>query len=209
MRQVGLVGGSWRERRDADSTNVTLLAGLRDDPRNQAMWREFDRSYRPLIYEWCLGWRLQPADAEDVTQAVLARLVEKMRTFRYDPSQNFRGWLWTVTRRVVAGYLSRRRRAPDVGGEVIAEMLAKIEAREEIVRAAEAGHDRELLEEALRRVRGRVPSQQWDAFRLTALESRSGADASKELGMLVSTVYSSKCKVQKLVGKELRRLDGG
>ena len=49
MRQVGLVGGSWMERRDADSTGATLLAGPRDDPRNPAVWREFDRSYRPLV----------------------------------------------------------------------------------------------------------------------------------------------------------------
>jgi RNA polymerase sigma-70 factor (ECF subfamily) len=54
-----------------------------------------------------------------------------------------------------------------------------------------------------------VSGQQWDAFRLTALEGLSGADAAARLGMLVVTVYSAKSKVQKLVRDEIRRLDGG
>ena len=93
------------------------------------------------------------------------------------------------------------------GDEVIEEMLLNVEAQDGLVGAVEAAYDRELLDEALRRVRERVPAQQWDAFKLTALESMSGADASRALGMLVSTVYSSKSKVQKLVREELQRLD--
>ena len=195
------------DRRETDATSVTLLAKLSEDPENQAVWQEFVRRYRPLIYACCLTWHLQPADAEDVTQAVLARLVEKMRSFRYDPSQSFRGWLKTVTRRVLANYLAKRRRDQDFGGGVVEVMLENIEAREGLVQAVEAGYDRELLDEALRRVRQRVPARQWEAFRLTALESMSGADASKRLGILVGTVYSSKSKVQRLIREELRRLD--
>lgn len=194
--------------RDTDATSVTLLARLRDRPTDQAIWQEFVRRYRPLIYASCRKWQLQPADAEDVTQAVLARLLDKMGTFQYDPTQSFRAWLRTVTRRVLANELSRRRRVQGSGDSVIVMMLANIEARDGLIQAVEAGYDRELLDEALRRVRQRVAPQQWEAFRLTALESMSGADASKQLGMLVSTVYSSKSKVQKLVREELERIDG-
>jgi RNA polymerase sigma factor (sigma-70 family) len=195
------------DRRDSDATSVTLLLKLRDDPANPAVWQEFVRRYRPLIYGFCLTWHLQPADAEDVTQAVLARLVKKMRDFRYDPARSFRGWLKTVTRRVLTNELARRRREQGSGDSVIERMLENVEAREGLFQAVETAYDRELLDEAMRRVRERVPPQQWEAFRLTALESMSGADASKTLGMLISTVYSSKSKVQKLVREELRRLD--
>ncbi len=194
----------WRE---SDATSVTLLAKLREDPTNQAVWQEFVRRYRPLIHGICLSWHLQPADAEDVTQAVLARLVHKMQDFRYDPAQSFRGWLKTVTRRVLANELLKRPRERVGSDGVVEEMLENVEARDGLVGAVEAAYDRELLDEALRRVRERVPTQQWDAFRLTALESMSGADASRALGMLVSTVYSSKSKVQKLVREEVQRLD--
>ncbi len=195
-------------QRETDPTSVTLLAKLRDRPNDQAVWQEFVRRYRPLIYASCRKWQLQPADAEDVTQAVLARLLEKMAKFQYDPSQSFRAWLRTVTRRVLTNELSRRRRDQGSGDGAVVAMLANIEARDGLIQAVEAGYDRELLDEALRRVRERVAPQQWEAFRLTALESMSGADASKQLGMLVSTVYSSKSKVQKLVREELERIDG-
>jgi RNA polymerase sigma factor (sigma-70 family) len=195
------------DRRDTDSTSASLLAKLRDDPTNEAVWQEFVRRYRPLIYGFCLNWRLQPADAEDVTQAVLARLVKKMRDFRYDPAQRFRGWLMTVTHRVLANELAKRRRERVCGDGVVERMLENAEARDGLVQAVETAYDKELLDEALRRVRERVSAQQWDAFRLTALESKSGVDASQALGMLVSTVYSSKSKVQKLVREELQRLD--
>ena len=135
------------------------------------------------------------------------RLVEKMRGFRYDPSRSFRAWLKTVIHHVLANELRKHRREQGSGDTVVEQMLQNVEAREGIVQAVEAAYDRELLDEALCRVRERVPAQQWDAFRLTALESKSGLDASKALGMLISTVYSSKSKVQKLVREELRRLD--
>jgi RNA polymerase sigma factor (sigma-70 family) len=199
--------GSRMDWRETDATSVTLLVKLRDDPTNQAVWQEFVRRYRPLIYGFCLSWHLQPADAEDITQAVLTRLVNKMRDFRYDPAQSFRGWLKTVTRHVLANELAKRRRERVAGDGVVVEMLLNVQAQDGLVGAVEAAYDRELLDEALRRVRERVPAQQWDAFRLTALESMSGADASRTLGMLVSTVYSSKSKVQKLLREELRRLD--
>jgi RNA polymerase sigma factor (sigma-70 family) len=195
------------ERRESDATSVNLLAKLHDDPTNQVAWLEFVRRYRPVIYEFCLNWHLQPADAEDVAQAVLARLVEKMRKFHYDPTQSFRGWLKTVTRRVLTNELAKRRREHGSGAGAVEQMLENVEAREGLVQAIEMGYDRELLDEALRRVRERVPPQQWDAFRMTALESKSGAEVSQALGLLVGTVYSSKSKVQKLLREELRRLD--
>jgi RNA polymerase sigma-70 factor (ECF subfamily) len=53
-----------------------------------------------------------------------------------------------------------------------------------------------------------VPGQQWEAFRLTALEGLSGAEVGARLGMLVATVYTAKSKVQKVVREEARRLEG-
>lgn len=49
-----------------------------------------------MVYRWCRRWHLQDADAEDVTQAVLAKLTGKMGSFEYDPARSFRAWLKTV-----------------------------------------------------------------------------------------------------------------
>src|SRR3954454_20954889 len=79
------------------TTRVTLLTQLRQDPSDQAGWDEFVECYGRHIYRWCRQWKLQDADAEDVTQDILLKLIQKLRAFTYDPSRSFRGWLKTVT----------------------------------------------------------------------------------------------------------------
>ena len=53
------------------TTRVTLLARLRQDPTDQAAWDRFVEQYGRHIYRWCRQWKLQDADAEDVTQDIL------------------------------------------------------------------------------------------------------------------------------------------
>lgn len=77
-------------------TSSSLLARLRQGDTDQASWGEFVRRYGPLILGWCRHWRLQETDAQEVTQAVLVKLVEKMRTFSYDPARSFRAYLKTL-----------------------------------------------------------------------------------------------------------------
>jgi RNA polymerase sigma-70 factor (ECF subfamily) len=192
----------------AETTSITLLGKLRDQPTDAAAWQDFVRRYRPRIYTFCLAFPLQPADADDVTQTVLLKLIAKMPEFRYDPTQSFRAWLRTVTRHVLCDFLTERQRAQGSGDSHIVRLLDNVEAREGLAQQLEAEFDQELLEEALRRVRAQVPAQQWDAFRLTALEGLSGAEAGAQLKMLVATVYTAKSKVQKLVRDQIRCLEG-
>jgi RNA polymerase sigma factor (sigma-70 family) len=188
-----------------DRTSVTLLLRVRDEPPESPAWRDFVACYGPRIRAFCLARRLQPADADDVTQAVLLKLTAAMRRFRYDPTRSFRAWLRQVTRNAVVDFLTERRVA---GGDAI-DRLDQIEAREGLACELEAGYERELLEEAMRRVRSRVPERQWEAFRLTALEGLSGAEAGERLDMLVATVFTSRSKVQKLLREEVARLGEG
>src|SRR5437588_4252925 len=95
----------------------------------------------------------------------LLKLVARMRDFRYDPAQSFRGWLKTVTRHILSDFLSERQRDQGSGDSEVLRLLANVEAREGVVRQLEAEFDQELLEEALRRVQQCVPSQRWEAFR--------------------------------------------
>src|SRR4051794_32986652 len=79
------------------TTRVTLLAQLRHDPSDEASWAEFVDRYGRHIYRWCRQWKLQDADAEDVTQDILMKLTRKLRDFSYDPTRSFRSWLKTIT----------------------------------------------------------------------------------------------------------------
>src|SRR5437762_155337 len=91
-------------------TSASLLGRLGSNPEDGAAWSEFVLRYGPKILQWCRGWRLQQADAEDVTQDVLLRVARQMQTFRYDPSRSFRAWLRTVAYRAWCDWLEARSR---------------------------------------------------------------------------------------------------
>jgi RNA polymerase sigma factor (sigma-70 family) len=196
------------ESASPSETSASLLGRLKRDPTDQAAWTEFVRRYGPKVYGWCRRWKLQQADAQDVVQTILQKLAVKLRNFAYDPALSFRGWLRTITEHAVSDFLAERRR-PGLGSgdSEILDRLEKIEARVDLLERLKEEFDQEILEEALARVQTRVPPQRWEAFRLTALEGLSGAEAAQRLGMKVATVFTAKSKVQKLVQEEIRRLE--
>jgi RNA polymerase sigma factor (sigma-70 family) len=189
-------------------TRITLLGRLRRDPTNQAAWGEFVEHYGAKIYGWCRKWNLQEADAQDVTQNVLLKLAQKLREFTYDPSRSFRAWLKTLTHHAWSDYLEIRQR-PGLGSgdSQVGAMLHSVEARDDLVKHLEAEFDRELLDEAMLRVRLRVAPQTWQAFVLTALEGLSGADAAPRVPMQVAQVFVAKRRVQKMLQEEVAKLE--
>jgi RNA polymerase sigma-70 factor (ECF subfamily) len=189
-------------------TRITLLGRLRRDPSDQRAWGEFVEHYGSKIYGWCRKWNLQEADAEDVTQNVLLKLAQKLREFAYDPSRSFRAWLKTLTRHALSDFLeSRPRSGLGSGDSQVADMLQCLEAREDLVKHLEAEFDRELLEEAMVRVRLRVAPQTWQAFALTAFEGLSGAQAAERIPMQVAQVFVAKRRVQKMLREEVAKLE--
>lgn len=193
----------------ADSgTRITLLGRLRRDPSNEKAWAEFVDHYGAKIYAWCRKWNLQEADAQDVTQNVLLKLARKLSEFTYDPSRSFRAWLKTLTHHAWSDFLEGRGR-PGLGSgdSRDADALASVAARDDLVRRLEEEFDRELLEEAMLRVRLRVAPQTWQAFTLTALDGLSGADAAARIPMQVAQVFVAKRRVQKMLREEVAKLE--
>jgi RNA polymerase sigma-70 factor (ECF subfamily) len=191
-------------------TSATLLARLRDPAVDAEAWAEFVRRYGPLVYRWCRHWRLQEADAQDVTQDVLARLVVRLRDFQYDPARCFRAYL-----RTVAGYAwrdllaDRRRREVARGDTAQRDLLEGVEARDDLARRLDEEYDRELLERATERVRARVEPKTWEAFRLTAVEGLAGAAAAERLGLGVYSVFQARSRVQRMLRQEVADLEAG
>ena len=192
---------------DSD-TRASLLGRLRRDPHNPSAWDEFVEQYGARIYAWCRKWGLQEADAQDVTQNVLLKLAHKMRDFAYDPSRSFRAWLKTLTRNALSDFVEGRARAGlGSGDSVVGRMLDNVEARTDLEQHLQEEFDRELLEEAMTRVRLRVAPQTWEAFRLTALEGLSGAEAAARIPMQVAQVFVAKRRVHKMLQEEVSRLE--
>src|SRR5215467_1214706 len=92
-------------------TSPTLLGRVCQSPGDAVAWTEFVRHYGPRVLHWCRSWKLQEADAEDVAQNVLLAIARRMRTFTYDPSKSFRGWLRTVAHGAWCDWLEAQKRS--------------------------------------------------------------------------------------------------
>ncbi len=190
-------------------TRISLLGRLQRDPTNQQAWGQFVEQYGRKIYEWCRRWNIQDADAQDITQNVLLKLAVKLREFRYDPGRSFRAWLKTITYHAWSDFVEGHRRAGlGSGDSQVGDMLKSIAARDDLVKHLEGEFDRELLQEAMLRVRLRVAPQTWEAFTLTAVEGLSGAEAAQRIPMQVAQVYVAKRRVQKMLQEEVAKLEG-
>jgi RNA polymerase sigma-70 factor (ECF subfamily) len=191
-------------------TRSTLLRRLRDLSDRDA-WNEFLDRYAPRIFAWCRRFKLQDADAADVTQDVLGKLVLAMRSFEYDPNRgSFRAWLKTVTNntlRDLAATWSRPDRA--TGDSRAGRDLEAHKAPEALAALAveiEAEAERELLHRAQERVQLRVQPRTWQAYLLTALEGQSAAVVAPKVGLSVAEVYVAKSRVIKLLRQEVDKL---
>jgi RNA polymerase sigma-70 factor (ECF subfamily) len=191
------------------TTRVTLLTLLRQDPSDQAGWDEFVERYGRHIYRWCRQWKLQDADAEDVTQDILVKLTQKLRAFTYDPSRSFRGWLKTVAHHAWRDFEDSRHARRARGNRQVHDLILTLEAREDLAKKLEEAFDLELLEVAKLRVRLRVAPQTWEAFRLMALEGLPVAEVAVRVHLQVAMVYVAKSKVQKMLQEEIGKLELG
>jgi RNA polymerase sigma-70 factor (ECF subfamily) len=177
------------------------------DP-NQAAWSEFVARYGRKIYGWCLRWRLQDADAQDVTQIVLCKLTQRMKDFAYDPDRSFRAWLKTVTHHAWQDFVASRRTAAMATGRdsVHEERLNSIAARDDLSRALESLLDMDLLETAMQRVRLHAASHTWLAFSMTAMEGIAAPEVARRLGMKIARVYAARSTIQQRLQEECRHL---
>ena len=93
------------------------------------------------------------------------------------------------------------------GGSEVARLLEGQESREDLARRLEEEFDRELLDEAVRRVRRRVAPRTWEAYQLTAVEGLAGLQVAERLGMKLTAVFMAKSNVLKLLRDEVNALD--
>jgi RNA polymerase sigma factor (sigma-70 family) len=183
-----------------DPTSATLLYKVSLSPSDHVAWARFVGLYGVRIRGWCRQWGLQAADAEDVTQNVLLRLAQRLRTFEYDPSRSFRGWLRAVTQNSLADFLAdRKRQCSGSGDDKVLEQLQSVQARDDLIERLKEQFDAEVLAVACARVQERVSPQTWEAFRLTAYERLSGDEAAGRLGISRATVFNAKSRVMEIV----------
>lgn len=90
-------------------TRVTLLAKLKKTD-NQEAWLEFEGIYRGFILSLILRMGINPEDAEDISQAVLTKVWQKIEDFEYNQNKGkFHNWLAAMTRNTVKDFFRTKK----------------------------------------------------------------------------------------------------
>jgi RNA polymerase sigma-70 factor, ECF subfamily len=182
-----------------NTTSATLLERLRQPDQREA-WDRFVQLYTPLLYEWSRSLGLLDQDCADLVQEVFTALLQKLRDFRYDPQQSFRGWLRTFLRNKWREVQRQRFPVPvdasqgplaDLADPSDTNLLGEVEYREY------------LVQRALVLIQGDFQPATWRAWQEFAVAGRPAAEVARELGMTSHAVYLAKARVLRRLREEL------
>ena len=187
------------------STSTTLLNQVKaGEPE---AWQRLVDLYGPQVYRWCRRFDLQGEDAADVAQEVFSAVAASIVNFRRDrPSDRFRAWLWSITRKKIGDHFRRLQNRPQAkGGTDAQQHLAQIPDPSllDSVEDNDPDGQRDVERRAVELVRAGVEDQTWRAFWRVVIDGQPVADVADELGMTVKAVYQAKYRVRQRIRNEL------
>jgi RNA polymerase sigma-70 factor (ECF subfamily) len=190
------------------NTSKSLLEKLRVFEDRRA-WSQFMSLYLPMMRAWGRRFGLQDDDVEELTSRLLAKLVEALPRFEYDPEKgSFRGWLKTVTQREVSNLArERRRRLPGedaTGQSAVYDLLLQHAA--DVDDLVASLHDRSgillrSVQDALKEVQGAGQGEEeksWELFRRIFLEGQAIEPVATEFGL---SYHAAAMRVQRIKKK--------
>ncbi len=200
---------------DVGKTRPSELRRLADW-RNELAWSEFQKRYEPLLRCCCKQLALDESATDEVRQETWIEVAIRMKTFVYDPSQSFRGWLWRVCERKAIDYF--RTHAADVVlpyEERDEKSLGKIvgvgrnragdgthESAEDEEIDPELSALRRSVEQVHDRVKQSVKPETWEAFWLVGIMFWSLKDTARHLNMKIAAVSAAKNRVERRLREE-------
>jgi RNA polymerase sigma factor (sigma-70 family) len=208
-------------------TRPSLLHRLKsgDDPQS---WQDFYQTYGGLIRFFAEKAGLTADEAEEVVQETAIGVARRLPEFIYDPKVcRFKTWLLNLVRWRIRDQLRRRvgvhasacaspqNSADTLKRELQRDDTASTATVERIPDPAvpefgaewDAAWEKNLLAQALERVRDRIDERQFQVFDLNVMKGWPPADVAQTLGISVARVYLTKHRVSALVKKEVQRLE--
>lgn len=189
-------------------TDDQLLARV-CDPLDRDAWFEFASIYRPLIYRVGRRLGLQDADAHNLVQEVLQKIVKQVSAWETEqPAGSFRRWLSTVARNAALDAI--RRIQPDAprGGTSVQLHLQHVPQPGDLPDSVfRLELEREAFRWAARRIRDEFTGDTWTAFWETMVEGKSCGELAEQLGKSVGAIYIARSRVVSRLKSELQHFD--
>jgi RNA polymerase sigma factor (sigma-70 family) len=194
-------------------TRRTLLSRLKD-LEDDASWQRFFDTYWKLIYGVARKAGLTDTEAQDVVQETVIAVARNIGSYRYDPAVcSFKTWLMTVTRSRIANQYRRRRRHAalvevddDTTGTAFLERVPD-ERTLDLGAVWDRAWEENVMDAAIRRVKRRVPAEQFQLFDFNVLRDWPARKVAKTFGVSSARVYLAKHRVSRLIQIEARAIE--
>lgn len=192
-------------------TRASLIARICDLGNDEA-WHEFAYIYEPVIRRFIQRHGLQSADAEEISQEVLSRIVSSISTWNGGQQQSsFRGWLYRITRNLTIDFLRKRKTELAINAGQDAE-LTQIPTSDSSSREFQAEYEKQIFHWAAEKLKPDFKAANWQAFWLSTVEGIPIEQVAQRLGMDCSAIYVARSRIMsrlaQLVQKHLKETHG-
>lgn len=187
------------------ATSTSLLESLKDS-KNDAVWREFDARYRPILCAFARNMGLKPADAEEIAQKTLTEFVKAYQEGRYDRSKGrLSSWIISIARNHIAMMWRSNGRSKEKCGE---SALVVLRNRTRLTQIWTVERERFIFARAWETLHttGRMSEKSLKAFELVAMHGTPPAAAAAVCGMTLEEVYIAKTRVTKRLREMVEEL---
>jgi RNA polymerase sigma-70 factor, ECF subfamily len=184
------------------STHLSLLTAAKSG--SGEAWTRLVRLYRPLLYQWLRRQNISHDDAEELTQDVLAVVVQEIGRFEHGGRLGaFRRWLREITVHRALGFLrGRRLRAAARGGSTFLDQLQQLSNGDSVAGQWDRDFDQHVLRYLLQTVECEFEPATRTAFQLVTMEDVPPEQVAQRLGISVGAVYSAKSRVLRRLRQE-------
>ena len=192
-------------------TRPSLLHRLNAGDDAQS-WQDFYRIYGGLIRHFAAKAGLSPDEAEEVVQETAIGVARGLPHFVYDPTKcRFKTWLLNLVKWRIQDQFRKRgancdRERSSNDDTATIERIADPSVIE-FGAEWDAAWEKNLLTQALERVRDQIDERQFQIFDLNVMKNWSAAEVAKTLGISVARVYLAKHRVSAILKKEIARLE--
>lgn len=192
---------------DVPTTNRNLIQAARD-PQNDEAWRQLYRTYRAPIAALCNASGLNPSEADDVVQEVLARLARRLaRTALKPGTVGLRSWLSQVTNQQIFDlYRRRRRNALSPAASTLIQSWLPAALAPEVDADAREQLEAHLWAVCLARVRHEVSPTHWQIFESYCLQGVSSPEVARVFGTTQINVRMIRKRVVGRIKEQWKRL---
>jgi len=190
-------------------TRVTLLAKLKNTENTKA-WLEFESIYRGFILSLIVRMGINQHDAEDISQAVLTKVWQKIEDFEYNENKGkFHNWLAAMTRNTVRDFF-RTKKNFITGRDSVEYQEEYLDIEEQVLPDIENLAREEwilhITNLAWENIKADIYKTKQDVFKMVSQEIPN-KEISKKLGISEPSVRVYKAEVFEKMRTEINRLN--